>query len=140
MTAISQYNDYVVYDGLKEKMDGISECLQKFWKNHIRDKIPMRSYIVDFGVIPNTKDNDYDVVLIELNPYARTTGSALFHWDEKEELENADSVSVRVRETLIANIEEFCEFNFEEIEKVQKDPKPFTDIIEIEDDKKCIVC
>ena len=101
LTAISQYNHYCYFPHLgninsKQTLNLLKKIkisIIKYWNDNIKDCVPYSEYIVDIAVLEGKKLNtalemndSLDCVVIELNPYATTTGAGLFDWrrDEKQ--------------------------------------------------------
>jgi D123. len=82
LVAISQYNHYVIIEELlnEEFCLKLKKSLFEFWQNQIRERLNyLNDYVIDLAFL-----SDDTVSVIELNPYVKTTGPALFHWDEDE--------------------------------------------------------
>lgn len=84
--ALTQYDNRIYYKKVYENKDIILHSIIDFFEDKVKPRMlsncPMKdgSYVIDFGVVFNG-DNDVDVIVIELNHFARTTGSSLFNWD-----------------------------------------------------------
>jgi hypothetical protein len=77
LTAISQYNHYCVYPELHTKKAEITSRISEFFcevKNRLAE---YSDYVLDVALLGNGK-----CMAIELNPFERETGAALFDWDE----------------------------------------------------------
>eukprot|EP01130_Rhizamoeba_saxonica_P009702 TRINITY_DN3957_c0_g1_i3.p1 TRINITY_DN3957_c0_g1~~TRINITY_DN3957_c0_g1_i3.p1 ORF type:complete len:286 (-),score=52.58 TRINITY_DN3957_c0_g1_i3:79-936(-) len=84
LTAVSQYYTLAYYPQLKENQDELINCITSYYEE-IVDKIPIDNYIIDFVVNPS------GVKVIELNPWATTTGAALFEWSKDRSILIGDS-------------------------------------------------
>jgi len=79
LTAISQYNHYCVFEDVKQAAEsGSGESLRKeiraFWRR-VQNNVNPRSYVMDV-----CKLNNGEWKVIEVNPFAPTTGGALYCW------------------------------------------------------------
>eukprot|EP01052_Picozoa_sp_SAG31_P037257 SAG31_NODE_4785_length_2956_cov_23.715086_2_plen_494_part_00 len=79
LTAISQYNHYCVFEDVQQAAEvGSGQSLRKeicaFWRRVQTDVVP-RSYVMDI-----CKLNNGEWKVIELNPFAPTTGGAMYCW------------------------------------------------------------
>lgn len=71
LNALSQYYDVCFYPELVEKKDEIKERVLTFFEQ-IKDSISVDNFILDFVVLEDR------IMIIELNPWATTTGAALY--------------------------------------------------------------
>lgn len=84
--ALLQYDNRIYYSQVCENKEKILHAISYLYETKVRPRmetnfpIPEGNYIIDFAVIFDGT-NISDVIVIELNNYARTTGSSLFHWD-----------------------------------------------------------
>lgn len=80
LCCVSQYFTDLKFEGIEGEK--VLSLILAFWKQHVRDpllKMGLTECVVDFVVLEN------DVVrVLEVNQFARTTGSGLFTWDEIE--------------------------------------------------------
>ena len=98
LIGISQYNHYCVFPPLtqifedKTERDKLKNAIIAFWEQMhqllVAETVPEQfrnfyreGYIIDFAVFLN-EDLSYGATVIELNPYARSTGACLFDWNE----------------------------------------------------------
>jgi gamma-glutamylcyclotransferase (GGCT)/AIG2-like uncharacterized protein YtfP len=85
LTVITQYDHYCCYPYLHDEKEEIQQRLIDFWENEINPRMrTVPNYIVDVADIPGK-----GVVLIELSPFLKCTGTALFNWKlNKQQLMN----------------------------------------------------
>jgi hypothetical protein len=89
MTAISQYNCYDVFSSLQDSHVVDRICQAIITKhNIIRNEIPLPSYVIDFAAYKKEGSEDFQVEVIELNPFGSdlSSGSCLFHWEKDSDL------------------------------------------------------
>lgn len=94
VTAISQYDHYAVYPHLHAMRDTIQKALLDFWAQ-IHTHVGETSYIMDLGYL---QDNG-TVVLVELSPFLRCTGPAMFRWEKDSEVLENGPMEFRLRST-----------------------------------------
>lgn len=84
MTAASQYFSELYFEELQGKEDEIRERLVQFFQK-IDKSLPQeyQSFILDVCVDLSTAEN---TKLIELNPFGRLTGGALFDWEQDRDV------------------------------------------------------
>jgi len=88
---VSQYYDTVYFDFLVKnkastaswyginsvltpEQDHIQQRIQNYFEATICPLIALENYVIDFVVYDNYNDNDSRIIVIELNPWAKTTG------------------------------------------------------------------
>jgi hypothetical protein len=122
LTAISQYDYYCKYYHLQNEavVQQIKTTIIKYWKEKIQpllDPFPEKysNYIIDIGLIENKLTNEYDCIVIEMNPFGTTTGGSLFHWTEdNDQLKGqGNDVEIRVQSDYYPYIEDYIEFILE---------------------------
>lgn len=113
LTAISQYNHYCYFPEVVQRKDELRELLHSFWSAQVRDRVPLPDYIVDFAVL----DGSSEVVVIELNPFATTTGGALYDWKADREVLTQGPLSFRVHESPLTTIDHYVEYIMEEMKE-----------------------
>lgn len=153
LTAISQYNHYVLVGPLFDEnlRESIRKKLFSYWVKELKTiLLEKKDYIVDLAVL-----KDGGVYLIELNPYANTTGPSLYNWNiDKELLEGRDlqivgddhfsyyeKVPLRIRTEAIPNMDNYVEYMIEQASKEQEEPS-YTDLLDEiapvpKEEKKC---
>lgn len=114
LTAISQYNHYCFFDFGELNEDIIRARLVAFW-NRVKHMITAQDYIMDVAFLePSTvefkRDDNNDKkpkeILIELNPYKRTTGGCMYCWKLDDKLlKDGDSIDVRLRKVKLPNLD-----------------------------------
>jgi len=77
LNCLSQYYDICYYKELVEQKHIIQEKILNFFET-IKEKIPYENCVIDFVV------NQRDVLIIEINPWANTTGGGLFQWSSTD--------------------------------------------------------
>lgn len=81
LVAVSHYYKMLYDAEIFKTRSLIQQAIEEFFAARVRDKIPLLEYVVDFVVLPR---DGYRCFVIELNPWAANTSSALFSWDELE--------------------------------------------------------
>lgn len=88
LTAISQYFPHCLFPrSFRESTEQIKEMISDFYENVVRDECKLNdklhdSYILDLNVDLQRET----VMIIELNPFAKTTGTGFFDWNEDSDL------------------------------------------------------
>eukprot|EP01126_Amoeba_proteus_P038935 TRINITY_DN4082_c0_g1_i13.p1 TRINITY_DN4082_c0_g1~~TRINITY_DN4082_c0_g1_i13.p1 ORF type:complete len:220 (-),score=31.85 TRINITY_DN4082_c0_g1_i13:1265-1924(-) len=79
LNAISQYYDTCFFQQLRDRKQWYLEKMKIFYDEVLRHALPedMENYILDLAVF-----DDGTVMMIELNPWATTSGAALFSWSQ----------------------------------------------------------
>jgi len=96
LTALSQYNHYCVFPYLMEQKDMLCSLMFDFFDT-VKDKILLENYIIDFCVLFKEGDEEMEVMVVELNPFERSTGSCLFCWrQDKDILEGREEFEFRI--------------------------------------------
>eukprot|EP01097_Dermamoeba_algensis_P006620 TRINITY_DN4127_c0_g1_i1.p1 TRINITY_DN4127_c0_g1~~TRINITY_DN4127_c0_g1_i1.p1 ORF type:complete len:395 (+),score=78.24 TRINITY_DN4127_c0_g1_i1:45-1187(+) len=120
LTALSQYNHYCVFPHLLKWKSVIQEKINRKWAE-VQELIPHPSYIIDFAILfdgsytqediekgevkKEIKDEGIQVMIVELNPFATSTGASLFDWKRDWELLNGkQDFQFRLREELYENL------------------------------------
>jgi len=85
LVAISQYNHYCYYEQLQAEQARIRAAIETFWPS-VHPLVAMNEYVMDFAVLRGSADGKLSVRIIELNPFATTTGGALFNWSRDHDL------------------------------------------------------
>ncbi|CAM2712487.1 unnamed protein product [Rotaria socialis] len=123
LTAISQYNHYCKFYPLQNDttVQNIKNTIIQYWQQKIKPlldpfKEKYSKYIIDIGLIENSLSNEIECVVIELNPFAQTTGPGLFHWktDIQQLIGQKDGIEIRVRSNYLTDIDRYVEFIFGE--------------------------
>jgi hypothetical protein len=80
LTAITQYNEYIVDKTLIKNKDLILKSIQDFFRTeHLLEQIPYENCVLDLILIENELNN-YQVYICEINPLAEFAGTGLFSW------------------------------------------------------------
>lgn len=81
VTAISQYNPYCVFDSLisEHYLDKLHKNISDFVKS-VHAKINRSEYIIDLAILDN------HISIVELNPFAPSTGPCLFDWKRDDDI------------------------------------------------------
>jgi hypothetical protein len=113
LCVISQYNHYCVFEGVSSAVAADSgralrDEVVGYWHT-VRDSVPMASYIVDVALLSTGK-----WCLIELNPYATTTGGCMYDWSRDNNVlhggvpgSSPPQPDIRVREQVDEGLGEF---------------------------------
>jgi len=80
LNALSQYYTDCYFPQLPYLKTRIQQNILQFFETIVKPAIPYDNYIIDFAFYPSTNE----VKIIELNPFSSSTGSALFHWVDDE--------------------------------------------------------
>lgn len=101
LTAISSYYRTELYPFLSPLKQTIQENITSFFEKNLKGKLPMASGVLDIGFVmktegtqdelflseeqisQNVQKGKFQIVLIEVNPFGKCSGSALFSWLEK---------------------------------------------------------
>lgn len=61
----------------------IQELIRDFWKENLKDAIPLDSYVVDFVCQQESRVPPYNmkVTVVELNPFGEFASGGLFKWE-----------------------------------------------------------
>jgi len=125
LTAISQYNHYCLYDFGDLNEDIIRTRLVAFW-SRVKHMITAKNYVMDVALIdPSAKESKLDddkqgktEILVELNPYKRTTGGCMYCWKLDDKLlKDGDSIDVRLRKEKLANLDLTVEVFYEQFQE-----------------------
>jgi hypothetical protein len=123
LTAISQYNHYCKFYQLQNDLtiQQIKFTIIEYWQQKIKPLLdPFNekyfNYIIDLGLIENQLSNELECMVIELNPFAPSTGASLFNWktDINQLTGQQNEIEIRVRSNYFPNIEEYIKFIFQE--------------------------
>ncbi|GGI92502.1 ATP-grasp domain-containing protein [Legionella impletisoli] len=122
VTAISQYNHTCLYPSLtanehnQEVLNALNDRLTEFAKK-AHPEIGMKDYILDLAVV------DDQIRIVELNPFAESTGGCLFSWRADHDLLHGNLESLRpclrVRMEKRPDIKDLVEVVVEEQETVE---------------------
>ncbi|KAJ3430187.1 cell division cycle protein 123 [Anaeramoeba flamelloides] len=74
LTALSQYNTFEIFKETLSKKDYYQKLITEFWEKELKEKIPIKHYVVDFYV------TEEKVIMIEVNPFFMGTGACNFNW------------------------------------------------------------
>jgi len=119
LTAISQYNHYCVLRHLHPQKKRIQDLIVKFWQS-LHPCLPTKtysSYVVDLAIVGPKKDQ---VIVVELNPYAISTGPSLFHWTIDKEVLHKGPLQFRLRDKPMDNIKTYVEYLLDEMRSYTK--------------------
>ncbi|CAF0783956.1 unnamed protein product [Adineta steineri] len=117
LTAISQYNFFCKYYHLQnnEIIQQIKLTIKKYWQEKIHpllNQYPEKysNYVIDIGLI-----NQYDCIVIEMNPFELTTNPSLFNWttDNDQLKGQGNDLEIRVRSDYYPHIEDYIEYILE---------------------------
>jgi hypothetical protein len=83
-----------LYPFLSPQKQAIQSSIQSFFDLQLKEKLPFDSCVLDIGLALNSQQlyasekeiirhlqhKTYQVILIEINPFGKVSGSALFSW------------------------------------------------------------
>ncbi|CAF1454101.1 unnamed protein product [Didymodactylos carnosus] len=130
LTAISQYNHYCKFYQLQNDLtiQQIKITIIEYWEQNVKPLLdPFKeeycNYIIDLGLIENKLSNELECIVIELNPFAQSTGASLFDWktDVNQLTGQLNEIEIRVRSDYLPNIDEYTKFIFEQSQLSTKD-------------------
>ncbi|CAF3197692.1 unnamed protein product [Rotaria sp. Silwood2] len=119
LTAISQYNHYCKFYHLQSDstIQRIKSTIIQYWQQKVKPLLDpfndlYSNYVIDFALIENKISNEFECVVIELNPFAKSTGASLFDWqtDIDQLTEQRNEIEIRVRSDYFPNICEYVEY------------------------------
>ena len=122
LTAISQYNYYCKFYHLQNDqiVQQIKITIRNYWQDKIQpllNQFPDKyfNYVIDIGLIKNKLTNQYDCIVIEMNPFERTTNPSLFDWtkDNNQLRGQGNEIEIRVQFDYYPYIEDYIEFLLE---------------------------
>ncbi|CAF2653720.1 unnamed protein product [Rotaria sp. Silwood2] len=122
LTAISQYNYYCKYYHLQNDVivQQIKRTIIKYWQEKIQPLLdPLAekysNYVIDIGLIENKLTNEYDCIVIEMNPFETSTGASLFNWiiDSNQLRGGRNETEIRVQSDYYPYIKDYIEFILE---------------------------
>ncbi|CAF1607495.1 unnamed protein product [Didymodactylos carnosus] len=100
----------------------------EYWEQNVKPLLdPFKeeycNYIIDLGLIENKLSNELECIVIELNPFAQSTGASLFDWktDVNQLTGQLNEIEIRVRSDYLPNIDEYTKFIFEQSQLSTKD-------------------
>jgi len=102
LNALSQYYADSYFPGLPARRQKLGDCVLQFFNAHIRSRVPIDSYIIDFAVL---KDDGSDIRIVELNPFGPATGGCLFHWNRDRSIIENGPFEVRVNSCPINGVD-----------------------------------
>ncbi|CAF1391004.1 unnamed protein product [Adineta steineri] len=124
LTAISQYNHYCKFYHLQNDLiiQQIKNVIIKYWEEKLKpilDKFTEKysNCIIDIGVIKNNLTDEFECIVIEMNPFASSTGASLFNWkiDYDQLTGQKNDIEIRIRSDFYPNIDEYIKFVFQKI-------------------------
>lgn len=114
LTALSQYNHYCFFPEVARRKDALMKLLVEFWQSEVKHRVPVQSYVVDFGFLCKASSIEEGesprIAVVELNPFASTTGGALFDWKADRDLLESGPLQCRVHTAPVQGLEEMAEF------------------------------
>ncbi|CAF1316461.1 unnamed protein product [Rotaria sordida] len=122
LTAISQYDYYCKYYHLQNNgiVQQIKITIIKYWQEKIQpllNPLPEKysNYVIDIGLIENKLTNEYDCIVIEMNPFETSTGASLFNWTtDSDQLRGQENeIEIRVQSDYYPYIKDYIEFILE---------------------------
>jgi D123 len=94
LRALSQYNHYCYLPHVVHEREAISVAIRSFWEK-VHPLVQLSEYVMDFAVLQperraeeekEGKAGELQVRIVELNPYATSTGASLFNWSRDHDL------------------------------------------------------
>lgn len=97
LTAVSAYYRNELYPFLNPHKQAILSSIIEFFEQNLKVQLPMESSVLDLGLVlidsnelylgesqisHRLQQNQYRVILIEINPFGKVSGAALFSWLE----------------------------------------------------------
>ena len=80
LTALTQYNEYIVDTVLIEQKEVVLESVENFFTTeNLLERIPYDNCVLDLILIESSPGN-YRVYICEVNPLAEFAGTGLFSW------------------------------------------------------------
>jgi hypothetical protein len=149
MTAISQYNHYVIVEDLINEAGllAIRDRIYTYWREYLRDTLASadyNDYVIDIAIL----DND-QLVVIELNPFNSLTGGSMFLWNvDKDILEGIDTdksdytskdIAIRARKVVYDIMKDFSEVIVEEGLTINKNKNYLEAIEAVYPRSKCCI-
>jgi hypothetical protein len=128
LTAISQYNHYVMWDQLQGNELMIAHIIELFYQKH-RDIIPYESCVMDLALVPKYDASGFIATvqthLIEFNPFDRYTGASMFDWKRDEQQLQNGPLELRLRTTPLENVDQLvdCWREMQESDQQQQQQK-----------------
>lgn len=105
LAAISQYDHYGRYQHVIDDKEKVEKLINEYWLKEVKLKNRMKytDYAIDFGYI------DGKIIMIELSPYLRCTGTAMYKWDRDGEELRYGNGKLRVNETEYKEINDLAQ-------------------------------
>ncbi len=105
LTALTQYNEYIVDKYLLENKDLILKSIKDFiHQEDLLEKIPYENCVLDLILIEN-EIRKYQVYICEINPLAEFAGTGLFSWlNDRNILLGRQEFEFRIRENEIIGV------------------------------------
>jgi hypothetical protein len=99
LTALTQYNEYIVDKYLLENKDLILKSIKDFiYQKHLLEQIPYENCVLDLILIEN-ETKIYQIYICEINPLAEFAGTGLFSWlNDRNILLGHQEFEFRIRE------------------------------------------
>lgn len=122
LTAITQYDYHCKYYHLQDDqvVQRIKITLIKYWQDKIQPLLgPLpeqySNYVIDIGLLENRSKNEYDCIVIEMNPFKTSTGGSLFDWNaDSDQLHGrGDGTEIRVQKDYYPYISDYMEYVLE---------------------------
>eukprot|EP00050_Salpingoeca_kvevrii_P005786 m.285622 g.285622 ORF g.285622 m.285622 type:complete len:344 (-) comp11416_c0_seq1:206-1237(-) len=107
LTAISQYNHYCYFPHIASDKQLIEDLLRTYWTHTIAPALQgkLASYVVDIAIL-----SDGSLKVVELNPFAVTTGGALFDWRADRKLLEEGPFEMRVHDKPVPSLKDFVDY------------------------------
>jgi hypothetical protein len=86
LTALTQYNEYVLDRYVVNNRDRILNSIETFFHDeHVLDKLPNENCVLDLILVEND-ERTHRVYICEVNPLAEFAGTGLFSWMNDREI------------------------------------------------------
>ena len=129
LTAISQYNHYCKFNHLQDAdiIQQIKTTIVQYWQTKIQpllDPFPEKyaNYVIDIGLLGI---DNFDCIVIEMNPFQTSTGASLFDWRIDNDLlkgKSGNEIEIRVNHDYCENIDNFVEYILKEQHSTSEEP------------------
>ena len=115
ITAITQYNSMIYLHKIVKNKQKIQEGMKRFWRKNIAECMMengISSYVMDLAMLKKeNKENDdnddekkgddeFEFILIEMNPFCTNAGAMLFEWKEDVKILTNQPLEFRILENV----------------------------------------
>lgn len=102
ITAMTQYYKTTYVPQMVTLKQSLEERMLTFFEEHVKEKIPITEYVVDFAVDPTSNK----IWVVEINNPPPVAGQALFNWDDETDkriIQGASPFEFRILTTAPSN-------------------------------------